>query len=144
MALLGACISDDLRGRQAQLWMDALAAAPQLARDHLEDAARAEASAGSGRGKDAGKFTDEDRTRWRESAIDLLSRRVDDLAKMLDSASPQTAAVQNDLTALQQSPDLAGLREPAALAHLPKSEQDKCAAFWARVRSVLERSNKNQ
>jgi len=45
---------------------------------------------------------------------------------------------------LQQSPDLAGLREPDAVARLPKSEQDKCAALWVRVRTVLDRSNQGK
>jgi serine/threonine-protein kinase len=141
IALLGSCAFDDLRGRCAQLWMEILEATPQLTDDQLEIAARAAALAGSGLGKDSEKFTDEDRTRWRNSAIALLSKRIDDLERQSNSAAFRKAAIQKML-ALQQTPDLAALREPSAVARLPEKEQGRCAALWSHLRTVLDRSNR--
>jgi serine/threonine-protein kinase len=141
MALLGVCTFDDLYGKCAQLWMETLSDASQSLDAHLEDAARAAAIAGTGQGKDAARFTDEDRVRWREAAVTLLSRRIDGLEGELNSAAAPTSAIRKSLLALQQSPDLAPLRDPAAVARLPKTEQDRCTTLWSHIRTLLDRLN---
>jgi hypothetical protein len=40
----------------------------------------------------------------------------------------------------QRDPDLAGLREEAALAKLPEAERQAFRQLWADVRSTLERA----
>jgi eukaryotic-like serine/threonine-protein kinase len=42
------------------------------------------------------------------------------------------------LTRWREEPDLAGLREPAALNELPDDERKECRALWAAVASVRE------
>jgi serine/threonine-protein kinase len=143
LVLLGVCEFEDLRGRCAQLWLDALNASAELANNHAVDAARAAALAGCGGGKDAVKFTDEDRRRWRERSVDLLLSRVDILERLLSSAPPQKGAIRSDLQALQRASELAGLRDLDRVSHLPKSEQERCAALWRRVGAVLDRANQN-
>jgi serine/threonine-protein kinase len=76
LALLGVCTFEELRGRCAHLWTEALKAAPELAVSRSENAARAMALAGTGNGKDAGKFTDEDRTRSRVGTTCWRCRRL--------------------------------------------------------------------
>jgi serine/threonine-protein kinase len=43
----------------------------------------------------------------------------------------------------QQAPDLAGIRDPAALAKLPESERKECEALWAEVQALIDRAQKN-
>jgi hypothetical protein len=40
----------------------------------------------------------------------------------------------------QADPDLAGLREEAALARLPEAEREACRKLWADVADVLHRA----
>ena len=140
IALLGICEFEDLRGRCAQLWVEILGSTSQSSDDQIEMAARATALAGSGQGKDAANFAGEDRARWRATAIGLLTKRIDGLERQLKSAPLQKAAIQK-LLALQQGRELAGLREPNALASLPEGERARCAALWSRLRAVLDRYN---
>ena len=123
----------------AQIWTDAIATSPQLINNNLEFITRAVAMAGTGMGKDAGKFNDDDRARWRQTALELISTRLQKIETQLDSAAPPIESMQKRLLTLQQTPDLAGLREPAAMARLPKSEQDQFAAIWTRVNDMLLR-----
>jgi hypothetical protein len=40
----------------------------------------------------------------------------------------------------QHDPDLAGLRDAAALAQLPEPEQQQCRQLWASVDALLRRA----
>jgi serine/threonine-protein kinase len=144
IALTGVCTFEDWRGRRAQLWLDIVQAQPDWGKGNFEECARIArfaASAGAGQGKDAAKFTDDDRTRWRKAALSLLTKRIDYIESVLNSANPQKAAVHSNLLAFQQDPDLAGLRDPPALASLPQAEQEQCVKIWQRISTLLERTN---
>jgi hypothetical protein len=43
----------------------------------------------------------------------------------------------------QHDPDLAGIRDPDALAQLPEGERKECEAFWAEVQALVDRAEKN-
>jgi hypothetical protein len=43
----------------------------------------------------------------------------------------------------QQAPDLAGIRDPEALAQLPAGERNACEALWAEVQALIDRARKN-
>ena len=62
-------------------------------------------------------------------------------AKQLASGKPQDrATVQQTLSHWQKDTDLAGIREPAALAKLPAAEQAACKKLWADVAALLKKA----
>jgi hypothetical protein len=42
----------------------------------------------------------------------------------------------------QKDPDLAGIRDLAALAQLPEGERKECEALWAEVQARIDRARK--
>jgi serine/threonine-protein kinase len=139
------CVLKKLYVAAARLYRDAfvadpkgLEAVPLPTRYH---AARAAALAGCGQGNDGGKLDDEARARWRRQALDWLRADLAGWAKALDNGKPGgKGAVQQGLRRWQADADLAGVREPAALAKLPEAEREHWQRLWADVAALRKRA----
>jgi serine/threonine-protein kinase len=150
LALLGVCQFKNLNVASAKLYADAFAEDPKLADDahvsHRCNAAREAALAGCGRGEDADKLSEEERTRWRRQARQWLRADLAMYTKMLDGLqSPSDSEKAPDLakkmlTLWQAEPDLAGIRDPSAMGNLPGDEREECRMLWQHVGSLLERA----
>jgi hypothetical protein len=74
----------------------------------------------------------------RQQAWALLRAEVATQARRLSSANPaEAAAARQVLEVLRGLPVLAGVRDPAALAHLPEAERQAWQAFWQDVEGLL-------
>ena len=163
IALLGICLSERRCGAAARLYADAFAADPHLADDlttqclfrsrapeHPDKpievfnaacryhAARCAAQAGCGLGRDGAQLDDAERTLWRRQARKWLQADLAAWAKMLDSDSLAVHDLAKKmLEHWQADPDLAGLRDPAALEALSPDERNDCLALWNEVAARL-------
>jgi serine/threonine-protein kinase len=147
LALLGVCQFNNRTCACANLYVDAFSAAPSLAGNlaagHRYNAARAAALAGCGRGHDADKLNEAERTRWRRQAREWLKADLTLWTKMVATAAGSGTTpdlAKKMLTQWQREPDLAGLREPNALDKLPADERKECIALWQSVADLLERA----
>ncbi len=104
-------------------------------------AAWSAAMAGCGSGADGASISEEERARWREQARDWLRG---DLAawsgRLTSGAAKDSSLVVQNLTAWRTDPELAGLREPAALEALSAEEREDCIALWDEVEVILKRA----
>jgi tetratricopeptide (TPR) repeat protein len=128
----------------ARFSRDAFAAEPKLAENvpsgNRYHAARGAALAGCGRGKDAVRL-DEQRAGWRQQALDWLRADLAWMGKVTDKANAQTKAlIRRWLQDWQGNPDLAGVRDRAALDRLPEAERKQWLKLWADVSALLERT----
>jgi Tfp pilus assembly protein PilF len=126
----------------ARLWQKAFAADPKLSEDssagYRHSASCAAALASCGAGADAGKLDEPEKARWRKQALDWLRADLSLWAKQLDSTRPaDRTTAQRTLRWWQNDKDLAGVREPAALAKLPESERQLWQKLWADVAALL-------
>jgi hypothetical protein len=78
--------------------------------------------------------TAEERSRLRKQALAWL--RADLVVWPLQ----WSGAVRQTLERWQKDPDLAGIRDAAALAKLPAEEQADCKKLWADVAALLEKA----
>jgi tetratricopeptide (TPR) repeat protein len=129
----------------ARLWRDAFAsrgaAADDLRSGHRYNAARAAALAAAGQGPEAARLTGERRADWRRQALAWLRADLALLAKQAEApGAGGRAAVRRALRRWQGDPDLAGLRDPAALAALPAEQPEECRQLWAEVAALLGRA----
>ena len=129
----------------AQFFRDAFNADPKLAEDVTKgtryDAACAAALAGCGRGLDADKLDDRERSRWRRQALDWLGQDLMWWGKEVGKGNAQTnASVRECMRHWQTDDDLAGLREPSGLDKLSPDERKECLALWKEVAAVLSRA----
>ena len=128
-----------LDAASTRLWALAFATDPALA-DNLAagsryNAACAAARAGGGKSKDAPPPDDRDRAKLRGQALAWLRADLDSHTKHLET---EPAAVRSTLTHWTIDPDLATVREPAALANLPEAERKEWVALWTNVTALLE------
>jgi hypothetical protein len=128
----------------ARFYADAFAE-PKLTADPLSayryNAARAATLAAAGQGEDAIKLADEERTRLRQQALDWLKADLAAWTKVLDKGPPQARqVVAQALQHWQKDPDLASLRDKAALDKLPAAERDAWQRLWADVDALLKRA----
>jgi serine/threonine protein kinase/Flp pilus assembly protein TadD len=123
----------------------AFTAHPELAADFRAgrrfDAACAAAIAGCAGLKDAGRPDENERLHWRRQALTWLRADLGLCTKQLKGADVSfRATVRQRLERWQREPDLAGLREAAALARLSPSEQEAWATLWTDVERLLASS----
>src|SRR5262249_29678241 len=123
------CSLKRLNRAAARFYEDAFAVEPKLADDqgaaHRYNAACAAALAGCGQGKDTDKLDDKERARLRRQALDWLRADLETIGRLPDKAADQArsaAEVGKTLRRWQVDTDLAGVREPEALAKLPEAE----------------------
>jgi serine/threonine-protein kinase len=124
----------------ANLFADAFAADPKLAEEpgYLFDSANSPVLAAAGRGEDGAQLDEGERVRMRELALVWLRADLGLYAKKLETGKPEDrAAVQDALRKWQEEPDLASIRDPAALALLSAEEKDAFGRLWADVAEIL-------
>jgi serine/threonine-protein kinase len=166
LALVGVCQSQGLYLAAARLYADAFAADSRLAESLTSDchsraalgdkqpvgrveelatecrypAARCAALAGCGLGEEGARLGEAERLRWRKQAREWLRADLAVWAGALDSESRAARVlVRSLLRHWQSDPNLAGLRQPGALAGLPEEERKECLALWQEVAALLER-----
>jgi tetratricopeptide (TPR) repeat protein len=142
--LAGVCAGKKLHATATRLYAAAFAADPKLADDlragHRYSAACYAALAAAGKGKDAARLDDKERTRLRQQALDWLKADLALYAKWTASGPANALSfVQERLKHWQKDSDLAGIRDKAALAKLSAEERATCAKLWADVATLLER-----
>jgi hypothetical protein len=133
----------------ANLFAAVFAANPKLAADtaaeHRHHAACYAALAGSGKGRDAEKLDDNERSGWHRQALDWLLADLAVYAKKLDGGQKnERDLVRHRLGRWKDNPDLAGIRDDKALANLPAAEREACRALWAEVEALLLRAEKSK
>ena len=80
------------------------------------------------------------RARWRQQARAWLRADLEQWGRLVEKAPPQVhAAAAQRLRHWQRDPKLAGVRDTAALARLPKGERDAWLDLWADVEALLAR-----
>jgi tetratricopeptide (TPR) repeat protein len=145
LGLVGVCQAKNLPAAAVRLSADAFAADPKLADDlqasHRYNAACSAALAAAGRGADAGKLDDKERTRLRKQALDWLRADLALRTRQLESGPPSNRAeAQQALQHWQQDGDLASLRDKDALAKLPAEERAAFTKLWADVAVLLKKA----
>jgi tetratricopeptide (TPR) repeat protein len=129
----------------ARFFAEAFAANAKLAddlqRQHRYNAACAAALAAAGKAEGAVELTDRERARLRCQALDWLQADLAAWTKVAakDSA-PAKAAVRRTLAHWQKDSDLAGLRDAAAVANLPETEQKAWRQLWADVAALRKQA----
>ena len=124
-----------------RFWIEAFQAQPNLADNmqfqHRYNAACAAALAGCGQGKDEPPLDEAAKARWRKQAIDWLKADLAAWSKILDKGPPQARPfIDKTLQHWKADPDLAGMREEAALGKLPEDEQKACPRALVRGRRI--------
>jgi hypothetical protein len=141
MAILARKPFNRLYLTSARLYRDAFAREPRLADAHRYDAACAAALAGTGQGKDVVNLNDTSRAELRYSALSWLHEGLNTQASQLATLQPGNAErVRGTLLHWQKDPDLAAVRERAALSKLPEAEQVAWWNLWAQVDALLART----
>jgi WD40 repeat protein/serine/threonine protein kinase len=119
-----------------RLWAEALESDPNLFDDrqsrHRYNAARAAVLAAAGLGREEPPPDEAAKARLRRRALDWLKAERIAWARFLESGSLKSGPkVVQHLTAWKQDPDVAGIRDAAALAKLPADEGEEFAQLWA-------------
>jgi serine/threonine protein kinase/formylglycine-generating enzyme required for sulfatase activity/WD40 repeat protein len=128
----------------AQLLADALARDPKLGDDRQRpvrySAARAAALAASSQGVGEMPLDDTAKTKLRRQALDWLKAELNAWGNPngTDPAQHRTGAV-HALDQWRKEIDLAAIREPGSLAHLPADEQEAFTQLWADVAASLKK-----
>jgi serine/threonine-protein kinase len=125
----------------ARLYVEAFAAEPKLADDlqagHRYRAACAAALAGCGQGRDSTSLDDRERNRLRRQALGWLRADLTLLRKHLTGSTAEAGLARRSLDRWRKDPDLAGVREPAAVAKLPAGERAEWEQLWVDVTEAL-------
>jgi hypothetical protein len=94
-------------------------------------------------GKPSSPKSGTDRAKLRNQARTWLEAELATWTKLLTSANrEQRQAIIATLKHWQQDADLAGVRDEAALAKLPATEQEQCKALWGRVDALLNKASR--
>jgi serine/threonine protein kinase/Flp pilus assembly protein TadD len=122
----------------ARLYEEAFAAEPDLATDVFSyrrfDAAGTAARVGNPQDLDRPRPTEEERTRWREKAMEWLQA---DLKVLEQEGKSPSARARKWLLLLQRTPEFSALREEAEIERFPDAEQLNYRKFWDEVRAFL-------
>jgi superkiller protein 3 len=129
----------------ARFYAEAFSAQPKLADDlgtaHRYNAACGAALAAAGKGIDAGQLEAKEKARLRGQALTWLRADLALWGKHMRSGKPpDRQAACKTLLHWQKDPDLAGVRDPGALAKLPKAERKEWAKLWAEVAGLLKKA----
>ena len=133
----------------ARFFADAFATDAKLILDrnagHRYDAACCAAMAGCGKCKDNPPPDEAARTRLRRQALDWLRAELEAWNRHVAALGSRVRqAFQFYVGQYRTDGDLAGVRNPEALAKLPEEEQKAWRAFWAQVDSALKVRRKSR
>jgi tetratricopeptide (TPR) repeat protein len=147
LAFARLCSEKKLHGASARFWAQAFQSDHTLADDvgahHRYHAARAAALAASGQGKADRPLDLAAQTRLRRQALDWLRAELGAWNASVGGNDWQGPAnVARTLTAWTAESDLAGVRDPDALARLPEAERKDWRKLWADVEELLGRSSR--
>jgi hypothetical protein len=128
----------------ARFSAEAFAADPKQASNlqtqHRYRAACSAVLAAAGQGEDAAKL-EAAKAKLRRQALDWLNADLAVYARLLESGPPQARPfIARTLSHWKHNPDLAGVRDTAALAKLPDEEQKAFTLLWARVTPLLKKA----
>jgi hypothetical protein len=130
----------------ARLWAEAFDSDPELAENrrtqHRYSAACAAALGAAGQGRNDEPAPDADaKTRLRQQALGWLKSELTAWEKLIEKGPDQARAfVAATLRHWRADTDLAGVREPEAMAKLPDHERNDWQALWAEVDAQLHRA----
>ncbi len=126
----------------ARLYEVGLAASPARADDlkagHRHAAACAAALAGSGSDRDNPHPDDVERAEFRRLALDWLKTDLAARSRRLKTQAKAGPDVRTAPEAWREDADLAGVRDPAALAKLPGAERKDWHALWVDVDALIK------
>jgi tetratricopeptide (TPR) repeat protein len=132
LKLARSCLDYGRPHAAADLYARAFAAQPALADNDRYNGASAAARAGVGEGADAAPLSDPKLARLRQQALDWLRADLALLTKRFEGGQ----SVAGALTLWQKDTNLAGVRDPAALAKLPADEREPWQRLWADVAAL--------
>jgi serine/threonine-protein kinase len=132
-----------------RLWAEALAADPGCANDFEAapryHAACAAALAVAAQGADAAPLDNHEQIRLRKQALAWLRAELAWRSHQLDGDSPiDPTAAREALRRWQEDPDLAGIRDAAALTPLPTEERNAFTQFWADVAALVKKAEEQE
>jgi serine/threonine protein kinase/cytochrome c-type biogenesis protein CcmH/NrfG len=124
-----------------RLYQEAFQAQQRLADDlgkqHRYHAACSAALAGCGQGEEAAKLKEEEKTKLRRQARDLLLADLDSYVKQLKTEKAEVVVrVIGRLAHWQQDDDFAGVRAVKELAKLPGEEKQAWQKLWTDVQRL--------
>ncbi len=136
------CYSTKRYAASARLRGEAMERDPRLGEDrkagHRYDAACSAALAGSGQGIDEPKPDEAARAGLRAKALGWLREELAAWAKVVEGGKAEDrAVVAKTLDHWKADADLAGIRDPEALAKLPEAEREAFRKLWANVEVLL-------
>jgi serine/threonine-protein kinase len=144
LAAAEACYVKGLHAASTRFYIDAFNREPAVADARSPQdryaAACAAVLAASGHGKDDPPPDDATKARLRAQALDWLRADRAAWAKSLDADYKTRWRVGEVLDHWEADPDLAGVRDPEALAKLSEAERKGWELLWADVRALLERA----
>jgi serine/threonine-protein kinase len=145
VALAGLCVVKKRYAAAAHFYADAITDRPppgdKLPGGDRYNAACAVALAAAGAGLDAVPLGDKEREHLRRQALGWLRADLLVWGKQADTGMPQTRPiVQKTLAHWKEDTDLAGVRDPAALAKLPEAERGGWQKLWADVEAALKKA----
>jgi serine/threonine-protein kinase len=144
LGFIRVCVLTRRFAAAARLSAEAFASQPRLAEDlragHRYNAACYAARAGGGQGEDTPALAPADRLRWRRQALTWLRDDLTAWERRLAADRSAGPSVAQKLRRWQGDSDLAGLRDPSALARLAADERGACERLWADVAALLQRA----
>jgi hypothetical protein len=136
------CHERRLYALATELWYIAFEVEPALRERcwYLDYAARSAALAGCGEGKDHPLPNGAERAKLRGQALTWFRAEVSATARALDAGAPEVSKdLLRTVDGWRETPDLAGIRDPEALAKLPEAERRSWQALWAEVEALEKR-----
>jgi tetratricopeptide (TPR) repeat protein/tRNA A-37 threonylcarbamoyl transferase component Bud32 len=141
LELVQVCRWKKLLAASVHFYGAAFAADPKLEAANRYDAACNGALAAAGKGKEAANLTAAQKYDLRRQALRWLQADLEGWAKQLAQPKPSSrAAVQRTLRHWQRDPDLAGVRDQAALARLSVAERETWDKLWSEVGALLAKA----
>jgi tetratricopeptide (TPR) repeat protein len=148
IGLAGVCAAKKLRRTAAGLYAGAFEADSKLADDLVAEyryfAISNAVLAAAGEGEDAAQLDDKERSRLRHQGLDWLRADLALWTKLLESGpAASRPAIAEKMNEWRREPDLASVRDSAALAKLTADEQKAFAQLWADVEALLKKAAEN-
>ena len=141
IALAEVCATKKLHRAAAGLFAADTKLATDLEVEHRFYAICNAVMAAAGKGEDAAKLDDEERARLRHQGLDWLRADLALWTKLFESGPlGSRRTVAKKMTLWKQKPDLASVRDAAALPNLKPDEQKAFTQFWADVEALSERA----